>query len=143
MRYLILFFLLLNGYVYSQDIIIENNGLTITMDKKIDSLIKLRCVRKLEYNMMPGWRVQIDFSDDKDKFLKTRDKFIKYHPKVETYLTFDKPYWKLIVGNYPDRNDAEKLIKDILPYYNNNSVMLLKTAIFEPKDEYIREESTK
>ena len=93
--------------------------------------------------MMPGWRVQIDFSDDKDKLLKTRDKFIKYHPKVETYLTFDKPYWKLIVGNYPDRNDAEKLIKDILPYYNNNSVMLLKTAIFEPKDEYIREESTK
>jgi len=142
MRFLLTFILLLiTTILYSQDVIIENDGVTITMDKKIDSLIKLRCIRRLEYNMMPGWRVQIDFSDDKDKLLKTREKFIKYHPKVETYLTFDKPYWKLIVGNYPDRNEAEKLIKDITPYYN--SLILLKTLIFEPKDEYIREESTK
>jgi hypothetical protein len=142
MRFLLTFILLLiTTILYSQDVIIENDGVTITMDKKIDSLIKLRCIRKLEYNMMPGWRVQIDFSDDKDKLLKTREKFIKYHPKVETYLNFDKPYWKLIVGNYPDRNDAEKLIKDITPHYN--SLILLKTLIFEPKDEYIREESTK
>jgi len=142
MRFLLTFILLLiTTILYSQDVIIENDGVTIKMDKKIDSLIKLRCIRRLEYNMMPGWRVQIDFSDDKDKLLKTREKFIKYHPKVETYLTFDKPYWKLIVGNYPDRNEAEKLIKDITPYYN--SLILLKTLIFEPKDEYIREESTK
>jgi hypothetical protein len=142
MRFLLTFILLLiTTILYSQDVIIENDGVTITMDKKIDSLIKLRCIRRLEYNMMPGWRVQIDFSDDKDKLLKTREKFIKYHPKVETYLTFDKPYWKLIVGNYPDRNEAEKLIKDITPHYN--SLILLKTLIFEPKDEYIREESTK
>lgn len=142
MRLLLTFILLLiTTILYSQDVIIENDGVTITMDRKIDSLIKLRCIRRLEYNMMPGWRVQIDFSDDKDKLLKTREKFIKYHPKVETYLTFDKPYWKLIVGNYPDRNEAEKLIKDITPHYN--SLILLKTLIFEPKDEYIREESTK
>ncbi len=142
MRLLLTFILLLiTTILYSQDVIIENDGVTITMDKKIDSLIKLRCIRRLEYNMMPGWRVQVDFSNDKDKLLKTREKFIKYHPKVETYLTFDKPYWKLIVGNYPDRNDAEKLIKDITPHYN--SLILLKTLIFEPKDEYIREESTK
>jgi hypothetical protein len=142
MRFLLTFILLLiTTILYSQDVIIENDGVTITMDKKIDSLIKLRCIRRLEYNMMPGWRVQVDFSNDKDKLLKTREKFIKYHPKVETYLTFDKPYWKLIVGNYPDRNDAEKLIKDITPHYN--SLILLKTLIFEPKDEYIREESTK
>jgi hypothetical protein len=142
MRFLLTFILLLiTTILYSQDVIIENDGVTITMDKKIDSLIKLRCIRRLEYNMMHGWRVQIDFSDDKDKLLKTREKFIKYHPKVETYLTFDKPYWKLIVGNYPDRNEAEKLIKDITPHYN--SLILLKTLIFEPKDEYIREESTK
>jgi hypothetical protein len=142
MRFLLTFILLLiTTILYSQDVIIENDGVTITMDRKIDSLIKLRCIRRLEYNMMPGWRVQIDFSDDKDKLLKTREKFIKYHPKVETYLTFDKPYWKLIVGNYPDRNEAEKLIKDITPHYN--SLILLKTLIFEPKDEYIREESTK
>jgi hypothetical protein len=134
MRFLLTFILLLLvNILYSQQVVIENDGVVITMDKKIDSLIKLRCFRKLEYNMMPGWRVQIDFSDDKQVLLKTREKFIKYHSKVETYLTFDKPYWKLIVGNYPDRNDAEKLINDIAPHYR--SLILLKTMIFEPKED--------
>jgi hypothetical protein len=134
MRFLLAFiFLLAVGILHSQELVIENDGVVITMDKKIDSLIRLRCSRKLEYNMMPGWRVQIDFSDNKDNLLKTREKFIKYHPKVETYLTFDKPYWKLIVGNYPDRNEAEQLISDIAPHYS--SLILLKTMIFEPRDE--------
>ena len=134
---LLTLFLLLAFNIYSQDITIVNDGVTITMSRKIDSLIKLRCFKKLEYKMMPGWRVQLDFSNDKSKLLKTREKFITYHPEIETYLTFDSPYWKLVVGNYPDRNDAEKLIKDIRQHYQG--IFLLKTAIFEPKDEYIRE----
>jgi hypothetical protein len=142
MRFLLTFILLLiTTILYSQDVIIENDGVTIIMDKKIDSLIKLRCVRKLDYNMMPGWRVQLDFSNDKNKLIKTRDKFITYHPKIETYLTFDAPYWKLVVGNFPEKNEAEKLVKEIRPHYEG--IFILKTLIFEPKDEYIREESTK
>lgn len=133
--------LLITTILYSQDIIIENNGVTITINKKIDSLIKLRCFKKLEYNMIPGWRVQLDFSNDKNKLMKTRDKFITYHPKIETYLTFDAPYWKLVVGNFPERNEAEKLVKEIRPHYEG--IFILKTPIFEPKDEYIREEITK
>lgn len=133
--------LLITTILYSQDIIIENNGVTITINKKIDSLIKLRCFKKLEYNMIPGWRVQLDFSNDKNKLIKKRDKFRTYHPKIETYLTFDAPYWKLIVGNFIERNEAEKLIKEIRPHYEG--IFILETPIFEPKDEYIRKEITK
>lgn len=133
--------LLITTILYSQDTIIENNGVTITVNKKIDTLIKLRCFKKLEYNMIPGWRVQLDFSNDKNKLIKKRDKFIKYHPKIETYLTFDAPYWKLVVGNFPERNESEKLVEEIRPHYER--IFIFKTLIFEPKDEYIREEITK
>ncbi len=138
---LIILLLLVINTLYSQDTIIENNEVTISMDKKIDSLIKLRCVKKLEYKMIPGWRVQLDFSNDKNKLLKKRDKFRTYHPKIETYLTFDPPYWKLIVGNFIEKNEAEKLVNEIRSHYEG--IFILKTLIFEPKDEYIREESTK
>jgi hypothetical protein len=138
---LIILLLLVINNLYSQDTIIENDGVSIEMDKKIDSLIKLRCIKKLEYKMIPGWRVQLDFSNDKNKLIKKRDKFRKYHPKIETYLTFDAPYWKLIVGNFTEQSEAEKLVNEIRPYYEG--IFILKTLIFEPKDEYIREESTK
>ena len=38
--------LLITTILYSQDTIIENNGVTITVNKKIDTLIKLRCLKK-------------------------------------------------------------------------------------------------
>lgn len=139
---LLIAFLLLSFNIYSQDIIIVNDEVTITMSREIDSLIKLKCnkIKDVKY-MIPGWRVQLDFSVDKSKVEKTREKFITYHPEIETYICFDAPNWILRVGNFAEKNDAEKLIKDIRTHYQ--SIVLLKTPIFEPKDEYVREESYK
>jgi len=137
---LLIAFLLLSFNIYSQDIIIVKDGVTITMSREIDSLIKLKCnkIKDVKY-MIPGWRVQLEFSVEKSKVEKTREKFITYHPEIETYIYFDAPNWILRVGNFAEKNDAEKLIKDIRPHYK--SIVLLKTPIFEPKDEYVREES--
>jgi uncharacterized protein YfbU (UPF0304 family) len=134
--------LLLTFNIYSQDITIVKDGVTITMSREIDSLIKLKCnkIKDVKY-MIPGWRVQLDFSNDLEKVKEIRKKFITYHPEIETYIYFDAPNWILRVGNFADKNDAEKLIKDIRPHYK--SIVLLKTPIFEPKDEYVREESYK
>ena len=131
---LLITFLLLSFNIFSQ--------VEIVMSKEIDSLIKLRCNKDVKrYYTIPGWRVQLDFSNDKSKLMKTREKFISYHPEIETYLTFDAPYWKLLVGNYENRNDAEKLISEIRKHYQG--LILIKTSIFEQRDEYVREESYK
>lgn len=136
---LLTLFLLLTFNVYSQDITIVNDGVTITMSREIDSLIKLKCnkIKDGKY-MIPGWRVQLDFSNDKSKLLKTREKFITYHPEIETYIYFDAPYWKLVVGNYIDINEAEKLIKEIRIHYPN--LFLVSVPVYKNKDyEYVRE----
>ena len=63
MKYLILLFFLLNGYLYSQVEIIKGKG--------IDSLINLRCNKTKSVNyMIPGWRVQLHFSTEKTKLKK-------------------------------------------------------------------------
>ena len=72
---LLIAFLLLSFNIYSQDIIIVNDGVTITMSREIDSLIKLKCnkIKDVKY-MIPGWRVQLDFSVDKSKIKKDQRK---------------------------------------------------------------------
>ena len=83
----------------------------------------------------------ITFFYRENKVEEVRKKFITYHPEIETYLFFDAPNWILRVGDFENKNDAESLIKDIRVHYPN--LFLIKTAIFEQKDEYIREESIK
>ncbi len=132
---LLIAFILLSLNLYSQ--------VEIVMSKEIDSLIKLRCDKtKNVYYMIPGWRVQLEYTQDKMMLIKKREQFIFYHPEIATYLYFDAPNWILRVGDFSDKNDAEKLIKNIRIHYPN--LILMKSPVYKDKeDEYIREEDTK
>ena len=100
--------LLLTGYSQNTK---ENSGVVIIKDKKIDDLIKNKSnIRRIS---TAGYRVQIYFSTDKDKVQDLRMKFIKQYPKMETYITFDAPNYILRVGDFTEKNDAERFKKEI------------------------------
>jgi len=127
-----LFFLftlsILTGYSQNTK---ENSGVVIIKDKKIDDLIKSKSnIRRIS---TAGYRVQIYFSTDKDKVQDLRMKFIKQYPKMETYITFDAPNYILRVGDFTEKNDAERFKKEIFREYPEN--FILKTAINVPNDD--------
>ena len=120
--------LILSGYSQNTK---ENSGVVIIKDKKIDDLIKNKSnIRRIS---TAGYRVQIYFSTDKDKVQDLRMKFIKQYPKMETYITFDAPNYILRVGDFTEKNDAERFKKEIFREYPEN--FILKTAINVPNDD--------
>jgi hypothetical protein len=128
--YLFFLFILLILTGYSQNTK-ENSGVVIIKDKKIDDLIKNKSnIRRIS---TAGYRVQIYFSTDKDKVQDLRMKFIKQYPKMETYITFDAPNYILRVGDFTEKNDAERFKKEIFREYPEN--FILKTAINVPNDD--------
>ena len=109
----------------------ENTGIVIIKDKKIDDLIKNKSnVRRVT---TAGYRVQLFFSTDKEKVNEIRMKFIKQYPKMETYITFDAPNYILRVGDFTEKNDAERFKKEIFREYPEN--FIIKTAINVPNDD--------
>ena len=128
--YLFFLFTLLILTGYSQNTK-ENSGVVIIKDKKIDDLIKNKSnIRRIS---TAGYRVKIYFSTDKDKVQDLRMKFIKQYPKMETYITFDAPNYILRVGDFTEKNDAERFKKEIFREYPEN--FILKTAINVPNDD--------
>jgi hypothetical protein len=123
-------FLSFSNILFSQDKK-ENSGVVIIKDKKIDDLIKNKSnVRRVS---TAGYRVQLFFSTDKDKVNEIRMKFIKKYPKMETYITFDAPNYILRVGDFTEKNDAERFKKEIFREYPEN--FIIKTAINVPNDD--------
>lgn len=109
----------------------ENSGVVIIKDKKIDELIKNKSnIRRVS---TAGYRIQIFFSTDKEKVNEIRMKFIKQYPKMETYITFDAPNYILRVGDFTEKNDAERFKKEIFREYPEN--FILKTGINVPNDD--------
>ena len=109
----------------------ENTGVVIIKDKKIDDLIKNKS--NMRRVTTAGYRVQLFFSTDKEKVNEIRMKFIKQYPKMETYITFDAPNYILRVGDFTEKNDAERFKKEIFREYPEN--FILKTAINVPNDD--------
>jgi septal ring-binding cell division protein DamX len=54
-----------------------------------------------------GFRVQI-FYGDETKARSLQNKFRGNFPNVYTKLDYDQPYWKVQVGNYKTRLEADK-----------------------------------
>lgn len=103
----------------------NGKGVVIIKDKKIDALIQNKSnVRRVS---ITGYRVQIYFSTNKSELNDVRLKFIKSYPRIETYITYDAPNYFLRVGDFADRNDAEKFKKEIFREFPDN--FLVKCGI--------------
>ena len=109
----------------------NGKGIVIIKDKKIDALIQNKSnIRRISTT---GYRVQIYFNPNKSELNEVRLKFIKSHPRVETYITYDAPNYFLRVGDFAERNDAEKFKKEIFREFPEN--FIVKCGINLPNDD--------
>jgi hypothetical protein len=110
----------------------EEEGLVIIQDDKIESLVKKRATTKPTHKVVSseGFRLQLIYSTKKDDVNKERIKFIKKFPKIETYVQYDAPLFFLRVGDFKEKEDAEKFSKDILKNYPEH--FIFKTSINLP-----------
>jgi hypothetical protein len=127
-NFVFILFILLNINVFSQN---KGKGVVIIKDKKIDELIQNKSnVKRITVS---GYRVQIFFSSNKSELNEIRLKFIKKYPRIETYITYDSPNYILRVGDFDDRNDAEKFQKELFREFPDN--FIVKCSINLPNDD--------
>lgn len=105
-------------------------GLVLEMDDRIDILAKAYMSSKT----LKGYKVQIFSGQSRWEASKAKSEFISAYPKLPTPdLTYHAPNFKLRVGNYRNRFEAEKnlrLLKEKFP-----SAFLVKDDIsIEYKD---------
>jgi hypothetical protein len=111
----------------------ENEGkISVTKDKRIDAVSKQ--LAGGENGIKPiihGYRIQIIASSDKSIVDKERGKFIASFRGTKSYINFKEPNYKLKIGNFRTKLDAQKFqnsIKEVFP-----STLILSDNIEFPK----------
>lgn len=85
------------------------NGQTTTSDE-VKSLIK----KKIEYNKKNGYGFRIQLNSGRETAIRTmQSKFRLEHPTIKTYILFESPDWKVQVGDYKTRLEADKILNEI------------------------------
>ena len=104
----------------------EQGKITINQDARIDSLLVLHKKMNEKNPHIEGWRINIFFESgnySKKMAIDTKAKFVQSYTDIPCYVVFEEPYYKVLVGDYRTRMEAEKLLKDIVSEYPNAFVV--------------------
>ncbi len=143
----LLYFLFQLLFIYSfaqentNDTVVVSNTHSIYKDKRVDVFGK----KMAEYNeslalkvqLVNGYRLMLLNTTDRDLAMKVRTTLLQQFPEHKVYMTFQSPYIKLKIGNIVDKNEAEKLKKQItdLNIVTGNIYLLNEKVEQKPVDK--------
>jgi hypothetical protein len=116
------------AYCYAGDTIIVHK------DSRLDVLAaKQAAINKLASHLAPngqykGYRVQIITTHSRDEAFKAKATFLQSYPNEKSYVSYQSPYFRVRVGNFMNREDAESF-KDELNKLFADGVYIVEDII--------------
>jgi len=137
--FLILITLLCSCSIFAQQF--RTNGqVRIYQDERIDSLVSFHRVlneyslENEEHNGIEGYRIHLFFesgNNSKARTMNVRDEFLRIYPEVGAYVIYGSPYYRLRVGDFRSKIEAEQFLQQIIRRYP--AAYVIKTKIKFPK----------
>lgn len=98
----------------------------IIQDSRIDSIVKMHIAYNKQLDGIKGYRVQVFFdagNNSLDKAQLVAEEFQLLFPGDTAYISFSEPYYKVRVGDFRTRLEAEGYMQKILGDYPNAFVI--------------------
>lgn len=109
----------------------QKSYLKINKDADLDSLIeKNKNLNKIK-NGMDGFRIQLFSGTERNNANQLKAKFLAAYPTVPAYLIYQQPYFKLRVGDFRNKMEAQYLFNNLSSEFNQ--AILVADKINFPK----------
>lgn len=115
------------------------NGAIVIKDVRYDLL----SAKKAEINKKAadakkptkGFRIQVLNTTDRNQALIAKSKLLSMYPDHKTYLMYQAPYFKLRIGNFEERKDADELKKELNRIFPTGVFVIPSEIEFKPEKE--------
>lgn len=112
----------------------------IVKDPRLDLLIKKQTELNKKVYMennrtAQGFRILVINTSDRQKAMETKSELMRDFPDHKTYLIYQSPHFKIQIGNFRTRPDAESLRKQITRIYPNGVIVIPSIIEVKPEDE--------
>ena len=123
------------------DTIVSGNT-TLIKDSRVDVLAKKMTAYNEELanrvRLENGYRLMLLNTTDRSLAMQVRSSLLQQYPDEKVYMVFMSPYIKLKFGNFTDKNEAEKIRKQIIA----SKIVTGNVYLLPEKVEVIAEKST-
>lgn len=120
----------------------DSNSVIVHKDPRIELLMK----KQIEINEITtrnsrrsaqGYRILVVSTNNRTKAMEAKTRVYQRFPELKTYLMYQSPFFKVKVGNFVEREEAESYLQDILQLFPTG-VYVVRDVI-EIKPEKISE----
>lgn len=118
--------LLVTAICFSQDTIwkknTDTNAVVVHKDPRLDMLVKKQAQINEETSrdarrIVKGFRLMIITTNKLDEAIDAKTKVYTYFPELKAYMWHQSPYYKLKVGNFKERKEAEAYQKKLSVFF--------------------------
>jgi len=108
-------FSLIIGKLFSQT---DTSSVVVYKDSRIDLLIKKQIdineeTTRENRRTASGYRILVINSNDRKKVFAAKAKIYQLYPELKPYLLYQAPFYKLKVGNFRTKEEAEEFLVEL------------------------------
>ncbi len=101
---------------------VDTNSVVVHKDPRLDLLVKKQIQINEETSrdarrIGKGFRLLVINTNKRDEAIAAKSKVYTYFPELKAYLIYQSPYYKLKVGNFKERKDAEYYQKKMQKHF--------------------------
>jgi hypothetical protein len=119
---------------------LEAGNVLVYRDSRFDLLVRKQAEYNERTNLIRkyshGFRIQVLNTSDRADAVSTKTKLLQLFPQEKVYLLYQEPYFKVRLGNFRDRAEADGALEQLARSFPGSFVI---PSPIEPKPEWLKE----
>ncbi len=122
----------------------DSTSVSIIKDPRINLLIKKQAqineeTTRANRRTMPGFRIQVANTNDRQVAIDAKTKVYQLYPELKAYIQYQSPYFRLKVGNFKTRQEAEEYLSSLSSDFPNNLFIVRDVIEVRPEIESVEQ----
>lgn len=118
----------------------DTSSVVVHKDPRLDVLLKKQgdinaAIKKANARTARGYRVLVVNTNKRDEAIAAKTKVYTNFPELKAYLVYQSPYFKLKVGNFRTREEAQQYQKSLGYYFPKGVFVIADTIEITPEKD--------
>jgi len=116
----------------------DSASIIVHKDHRLDMLVKKQVQINEETSrdsrrVAKGFRLMVITTNNRDEAIAAKTKVYTYFPELKAYMWHQSPYYKLKVGNFKERKEAEDYQKKLNIYFPKGVFIMADKVEVKPE----------
>ncbi len=131
----LLLFIAFSATVFSQD------SLRIYQDSRLEALNSKKAIQHKKAALLSrntkvqGYRIQVVATQNREEAFKVKAQLMQNYPSHKSYTIFQAPYFRVKIGNFTNREEAEVLKKSLSLMFKQNVYIVRDMVEYTPTED--------